>query len=303
MCAHREKHLERRHSHLLSVCLWVFAVLAAAALSCNLPAQPQAAATAAETTSAPAAVISPSLALPGETLTLTPANPPTDTPTAAITATATLGAPIFTAATNANCRSGPGLNYDVVRVLPAGTSEPIAGKDSTGTWWVIHNGVLCWISYTTGTASGDVSRVPVIPAPPTPLPTATQTATPTLTPTQRLLLPTPVGPIIPLPPMVTSANVTSDAPSCSPCPCRITWRGTITASGALTAHYVWEQRRPTGSWRGITGVRDLTFSGAGTKSTEEFWLQSSIRDTYIVRLHVTSPNEVYSNEVTVQYCP
>lgn len=239
---------------------------------------------------------------PEDTPTFTaapPTEPATETPTATITPTATLGPPMFTATMNANCRTGPGLVYDVVRVVLAGASEPIVGRDAASTWWVVQGGARCWISNVTGTASGDLSGVPVVPAPPTPTPS------PTPTPTLGLI-PLPGITIIPLPriPVVSAANVTVDRTTCMPCPCRATWSGTITATGPLTASYVWQTKHGTDPWTDTLSGGLRTFSGAGTLNTDNFWIETSARrgSTVTARLRVTSPNEVYSNEVSVRFC-
>lgn len=296
-------------TRLFPVCFWVLVTLVAASLSCNLPMQAK---TTTDTPTSesinPPAVFTPFLEATLSPSPLPPTETAVDTPTATITATATLGIPLFTATTNANCRSGPGMNYDILRVLPAGTSEPIVGKDSTGTWWVIQNGIRCWINYTTGTASGDLSRVSILPAPPTPtwIPTATQTMTPTPTitptPTTRIFMPTSIVRTIIIPPLVSSASVTVDPVLCSPCPCWVYWHGTITTTGALTAQYQWEAKYNDSPWDApSTGA--LVFSGAGTKSTFDWGAKAPAGTVITARLHVTSPNEVYSNEVTVTYCP
>lgn len=303
MCAYGDS---SERGRLFPVWFWVLVMLLAVSLSCNLP-MPSNATTATPTgeTPNPTVVFPPLVETTVSPSPLPPTETVMDTPTATITATATLGIPLFTATTNANCRSGPGLNYDVLRVLPAGTSEPIVGKDSTGTWWVIQNGVRCWVNYTTGTASGDLSRVAVLPAPPTPtfIPTATQTMTPTVTPTPttRILMPTSIIRTIIIPPMVSSASVTADAP-CAPCPCWVYWHGTITTTGALTAHYQWEVKFYDGTWS-TPSVGALVFSGAGTQNTFDWGAKAPAGTVVTARLHVTSPNEVYSNEVTVTYCP
>jgi hypothetical protein len=205
---------------------------------------------------------------------------------------------VFTTNVNANCRSGPGTVYDVVRGLPAGTTEDIIGKDASGTWWVVQDGVRCWVSATTGTAAGDLSAVPVIPAPPTP--TRTATAAPSATPTVGIIfIPST---IIILPPLnlVSGATVTADQTSyLGPCPYTATWHGTITATGPLTASYVWEEVYHDGTWRQVGSSGSLTFSGAGTMNTADYWIQAPFSQAVRMRLHVTAPNSLYSTVVMV----
>lgn len=233
---------------------------------------------------------------------LPPSETPPDTPT--ITLTGTLGPPTFTTSVNANCRTGPRLMYEVVRVVMAGTSEGIMGRDAGSTWWVIQGEASCWISNVTGTASGDLSGVPVIPAPPTPTPTRTPTATTTPTPTVFILLPPIIRTIwIPPIPLVSSAAVTVDRTTCMPCPCRATWSGVVSATGPLTAEYIWQTKTGSGPWRDTGQFGSLIFPGAETLSAVDFGQESpGYGETVSARLHVTAPNSVYSNEVSVRYC-
>jgi len=78
-----------------------------------------------------------------------------------------------------NVRTGPGTAYQVIGMVPFGTSGEIIGKSADGAWWAAlapnaPNGTG-WVSasFVEGT---DVDDVPVLPAPP--LPTATAVPTP-----------------------------------------------------------------------------------------------------------------------------
>jgi M6 family metalloprotease-like protein len=84
--------------------------------------------------------------------------------------------PIFTLANNANCRGGPGTEYDVKCVLYAGTEVEILGRNDDGTWYFVRtaDGIECWVSGVSGSALGDLSGVPVLVAPPKPTPTPTE---------------------------------------------------------------------------------------------------------------------------------
>lgn len=123
----------------------------------------------------------------------------TDTPTAAASGTAgtpnpapspapTINGPqasILSA--TLNVRSGPGTSYALVGVLKVGDIVAIVGRNADRSWWVIQNGPLRgWIinSPTYLTVSGDTSAVPLVAAPPSPVPAAvTPTALPALVPT------------------------------------------------------------------------------------------------------------------------
>ncbi len=96
----------------------------------------------------------------------------------------------------ANVRSGPGLVYSVIGGLQAGASVPPVGRDASGQWFVINTGVTQgWVSGIVATYGGDVSALPVVAAPPTPIPTPvppTATPVPTAVPVATNP-PAPVG--------------------------------------------------------------------------------------------------------------
>jgi uncharacterized protein YraI len=83
------------------------------------------------------------------------------------------GAPTATAVENVNIRSGPGTNYPVLFVAPAGASGEVSGKSADGGWWQVKIATtyaadgLGWVSagYVT---TQNVENVPVVDAPPAP---------------------------------------------------------------------------------------------------------------------------------------
>lgn len=117
--------------------------------------------------------------------TATP-EPPTQTPfTVVVTATAepqptavepTAEQDASASATlkqNLNVRGGPSTSYAVTGSLPGGTTVPVIGKNSDGSWLLVSfNGSSGWIStpYTDATGLEDV---PVVSAPPPPPPSPT----------------------------------------------------------------------------------------------------------------------------------
>lgn len=46
-----------------------------------------------------------------------------------------------------NCRSGPGTNYGILDVVPAGQPVEVLGKDNSGAYYVVlsPNGQTCWL--------------------------------------------------------------------------------------------------------------------------------------------------------------
>lgn len=96
-----------------------------------------------------------------DTVTVTPSPSPTP------------GLPFAIASANSNCRSGPGAVYDVLGYLIAGDRTRIRGRDLPTYWWVVDqmDGTgTCWVANNLTDEEGDLSQVPVVPAPPTPIP-------------------------------------------------------------------------------------------------------------------------------------
>ena len=108
----------------------------------------------------------------------TPVTAPSGTPT---------GPVISVLAPNLNVRSGPGTNYPVIGSLKTDEVVSIVGRNTDSSWWVIQSGALRgWVINTTVyvQVSGDTSKIPLVAAPPSPIPTlATPTAIPALIPT------------------------------------------------------------------------------------------------------------------------
>jgi len=109
-------------------------------------------------------------------------------PTATEPAPAANQWPTVTALVDLNVRTGPGLDYQSVGVMPAGQSAQITGQSMDGNWWEIvypatSNG-RGWVSAGSQYSAGqNTAGVPVASAPaaPTATPTATVPA-PTATP-------------------------------------------------------------------------------------------------------------------------
>jgi hypothetical protein len=279
------------------------ATLVVLALACNMPSF-TAGRTIVVTATSPPAMPSPlSLAsrteVPTETATPTATETPTPTPT--VTLTPTPIRQMFTSTVDANCRWGPGTVYGIVGFVARGKTVPMGGRSADSSWWYVENpaspGTYCWVSATTGTVEGDVSVLPVIPAPPTPEPSPT--LTPTVTPTVGMVIRIPTLIVVPLPIFrVTSASVRAPTTSYTgTCPYRMYWYGTITVNMAGTVKYEWETAM-AGSFSG-SGVRTLDFTDAGTRDTASNWVQTTVDVSYRARIHVTEPNNLYSNEVRV----
>jgi hypothetical protein len=97
-----------------------------------------------------------------------------------LSTTDTPSVPTFTLLQNANCRKGPGTAYDSVDTLTKGATVVIEGRSEDSSWLRVVRPAgsgHCWVSAVTGTVSGNLAAVTILPAPP--LPTAV-IATPTL---------------------------------------------------------------------------------------------------------------------------
>lgn len=108
----------------------------------------------------------------------------TGTPSATTTVTTTLtltpGAPSAVALSNVSVRSGPGEDYPVIGILPAGGSAAIIGRTAAGDWWQIQGaniqGGQGWTPADHIQAQ-NAAAVPVVTPPPLPTPTPTPLTT------------------------------------------------------------------------------------------------------------------------------
>jgi uncharacterized protein YraI len=129
-----------------------------------------------------------------EATPLPPTETPTDLPTATLAFTATSAVPMAQVSVNTNCRTGPGIIYDLVSALLVGQEAEVVARNADGTYWVIKNpggSGTCWLWGFYATVAGPTASLPVWDAPPTPtpLPTSTFTPTPTNTPTPLPTIP------------------------------------------------------------------------------------------------------------------
>jgi hypothetical protein len=78
--------------------------------------------------------------------------------------------PTLVLVVGANCRAGPGTDYEVEDAYPAGQELPIEGQSSGGDWfWVLTPyGGHCWVAASTGNPRGPFASVQVRAAPPLP---------------------------------------------------------------------------------------------------------------------------------------
>jgi hypothetical protein len=137
---------------------------------------------------------------PGLTPTLAPvASTPVSAAQSPPLDTLTPERPSMTLDADLNVRTGPGVAYERISWLAAGTRVDIIGRNAAGTWWQIAYPDApdgkAWISGGYGTLSG-AAGVPVVEAPPLPtpsVPTTTPTSPPPPAPPRPAYQYTPTG--------------------------------------------------------------------------------------------------------------
>ncbi len=82
-----------------------------------------------------------------------------------------------------NLRAGPGTNYPVQTRLSKGTKVKFRGRDLESAWLMLVPPPSGWIKADYVALVGDIESLPVVEAPPTPIPTATIAPSPTAMPT------------------------------------------------------------------------------------------------------------------------
>ena len=99
---------------------------------------------------------------------------PSATLTSTFTPTPGPAGPTLLANANANCRTGPGVDYEIDDGLHIGQVGIIEGRNADNTWvWIREpsgGGGHCWVSASVGTLSGDLNSVLILKSPPTPKP-------------------------------------------------------------------------------------------------------------------------------------
>lgn len=152
--------------------------------ACNMPSQapnPQGQAESAVTATLLALTLSSPNNQPADADIPSGTPFPSETPTS--TPTFTPSVPMVTVSVNTNCRTGPGMMYDLIGALLIGEEAVVVGKYSAGNYWIINNpdaSGTCWLWGQYATVSGNTNGLTDYPAPPTPTPTMTPTPTPTI---------------------------------------------------------------------------------------------------------------------------
>ena len=86
----------------------------------------------------------------------------------------TINGPALTVlAPSLNVRGGPSTVYPVIGAIPSGTVAAIVGRNADRSWFVVQNGSLRgWVINSPSflTTTGDLSALPLVAAPPSPIP-------------------------------------------------------------------------------------------------------------------------------------
>ena len=109
---------------------------------------------------------------PGPTLRPWPTFTATETPSPIIFPTFTPSYSFVSVSVATNCRSGPGMVYDVLGYFMVGETAQVYGRGTSGSYWYIRNpddpSGFCWISGKYAALSGNLSAIPIYTAWPTP---------------------------------------------------------------------------------------------------------------------------------------
>ena len=108
----------------------------------------------------------------GEATTSLDAGQQLTTPEPSPTSTPEPPPPTASTLSNANCRSGPGGNFDNLALLEQGESAEVIGQNNAGltAWYLLEleDGTQCWVSGDKLEISGDTGTVAEVTSPPTP---------------------------------------------------------------------------------------------------------------------------------------
>lgn len=157
---------------LLVVCLLAACVGSALALRSALNRPAMTVVVVITATSGPTAVpTATATATPTPTATATPSPSPTASPTVTPTATAmptirpTPGpSPVARVLQQANIRSGPGLEYEVLEIAASGREFVVVGRNAPAGWWQVcctQSGASGWVASALVQLAGSMADVPV----------------------------------------------------------------------------------------------------------------------------------------------
>ena len=217
----------------------------------------------------------------------TPAGSDTPTPTftpTPFTPTPTVpNTPSLTTLTDLNVRAGPGTDYDLLGLLPSGSSVEVVGRDETRQWWQIRfapsPNQLGWVvSDPAYSRTSGVENVPVAQPPATPTPT------PSNTPVPATFTPTPVETEKPTPTPTSTPTATPPATS------EIEFDVSPTSiQGGECVQVSWN----------VSGVREVYFEGEGVGGSDSFTDCPNDTKSYEFRV-IRLDGSVYEEEIRVE---
>ncbi|MCL4303048.1 MAG: FHA domain-containing protein [Anaerolineae bacterium] len=219
----------------------------------------------------------------GESAAETPTPPPTpDTPTPTVPTN-----PSLTTKTDLNVRSGPGTQYDLLGLLPAGVTVEIVGRDEARQWWQVRFSPAAdgigWVAADPAfSTTANVDNVAVAQAPPTP----TGTPTPTDTPVPPTSTPTVTN--IPAPP--TPTDTPTLTPTATGQPTLIEFNVSPTnIQGGECVNITWS----------VSGVREVYFEDQGVGGQANFTDCPEESKTYDFRV-IRQDGSEYREEIRVE---
>ncbi len=201
----------------------------------------------------------PTFAIPSATPvpTETPLPTPTSTPAKPIAWPKNLGV---------NCRYGPGLEWETVSSLPAGTTAEILGRTVNTAWWYIRDPLktddsTCWVAYDVVDTAGNLNIIPIVE-----LPVA----------------------------MVTDVRVDIVVVTFAACEGSnpVTLNGSITANGPVSVTYHWEV---SGAAQETTADESLKFTQSGRQNVSTDIPLTNCGE-YTAVLRITEPIALFAQK-------
>jgi hypothetical protein len=160
-----------------------------------------------------------------------------------------------------NCRSGPGISYNVLGELKVGRQAELIGKSADLAWWYVKNpndpSTFCWLAADFIVTQGNVDALAVVGPPAI---------------------------------AVTAVQVSIDPPvmnvACNAFPRLVTIRVRISTNGPATVLWRWEEVN-TGD---VSEAKYIYFDEGGTRTAEDLYQVKSARD-YRLIVRTLEPNE------------
>lgn len=198
---------------------------------------------------------------PTFTATIVPTATATNTPTSTPLPTATpVTLNLKVIKELVNCRSGPGVVFELMNELSEGQTARVIGRDSSSTWWYIRDpgnpGGFCWVSAEVSEIDGDSSTLPIA---------------------QSF-----VTNVIDLNLVVEPNRMVV---GCFEFPQTFFFSAEVTSDGPLIAQWQWESNVD-----GLIETGTLAFEQAGTKIINQYYQVDAAND-YWMKLSILSPTQ------------